>query len=70
MSTKWPYLEIVFGIMFTLEAITRVVVARNYASHFLDPMTLLDWLSVLPFFIEVYIYIYIIYIYKYISCCS
>lgn len=49
----WDDIELVVSLCFTLEYGVRILVCRDMWSFFIDPMNMIDFLAVIPFWIEV-----------------
>jgi len=48
----WVFTEWTVSLLFTLEYVIRFSVAREYRPYFIDPLNLIDFLSILPFWLE------------------
>jgi len=52
----WELLEAIVSILFTLEFTLRVSCCRNVAKYMRDPMNIIDFCAVVPFWLEVITY--------------
>jgi len=48
----WEVLEVIVSIAFTVEYALRIIVVRNRLEYFIQPMNFVDFLAVIPFYME------------------